>query len=294
LDKSITTVIPTYFDSGIPLGRFESCLESIRRQTIRPEKIIITDDSKKVDFMNTLWPSLKDFDIPIEYIKNPNSRGMGSNSNFGLSNTSSQFIHILHSDDCLDDSEAYEKMLCEINICPSGWIFVGGRVNLLVNSPTLNDFLMFGINTLGGPSGLFALREKYLSYDTELKMLVDVEQYSRMITEFGPPGIINEPLIEYGVGPWQVQNNISSKEIILEYKYILEKYPEVKKKIEILEETSTDLEMQIRLKKLHLLMHDRNYKHILYWRLFFLFMRRALKKIKRVLNQLLNPGLRRV
>ncbi len=262
----------------MPLDRFQLCLESIRLQTIRPEKIIITDDSKNVEFMNELWPNLIDFDIPIEYIKNPNSRGMGSNSNFGLTNTSSKFVHILHSDDCLDDIEAYEKMLCEISKCSSGWIFVGGRVNLLVNSPILNDFLMFGINTLGGPSGLFALREKYLSYDTELKMLVDVEQYSRMIAEFGPPGIINEPLIEYGVGPWQVQNNISSKEIILEYKYIFEKYPEATKKMEILEETSMDLEMQLRLKRLNLLMPGRKNKCILYWELIFLFIRRSLKK----------------
>lgn len=284
MDKTITTIIPTYFDSGIPLSRFKLCLESIGLQTVRPVKIIITDDSKKFDFMNELWPILKDFDIPIEYVKNPNSPGMGSNSNFGLTNTSSQFVHILHSDDCLDDIEAYEKMLCEINKCPSGWVFAGGRVDLIVNDPALNDFLIFGVNTLGGPSGLFALREKYLSYDTELKMLVDVEQYSRMITKFGPPGIINEPLIEYGVGPWQVQNNISAKEVILEYKYILEKYPEVKQKIEILEETSTDLQMQVRLKKLHLLMLDKNHKCILYWELLFLFLKRGLKKIKRFLN----------
>lgn len=284
MDKSITTIVPTYFDSGIPTSRFKLCLESIRMQSVRPDKIIITDDSKKVDFMNKLWPSLKHFDIPIEYIKNPNSRGMGSNSNFGLTNTSSHFVHILHSDDCLDDIKAYEKMIREVDKSPSGWIFVGGRVDVIVSTPTLNDSLIFGINTLGGPSGLFALREKYLNYDTELKMLVDVEQYSRMISEFGPPGIIDEPLIEYGVGRWQVQNNIRAKEILLEYKYILEKYPETKKKLNILEASSTDLEMQVRLKKLHLLMPDVNNKYILYRELTFLFIRRGIRKIKRVLN----------
>lgn len=95
-------------------------------------------------------------------------------------------------------------------------------MELSVNNPKLNEFLIFGINTLGGPGGLFALREKYLSYNTESKMLVDVEQYSRMIAKFGPQGMINEPLIQYGVGTWQVQNNVSAKEILLEYKYILE------------------------------------------------------------------------
>lgn len=109
MDRTTTTRVPTYFDSGIPASRFKLCLESIGMQTVKPEKMIIMDDSKKVDFMDMFLPSLKNFDISIEYIKNPNRRGMGSNSNFGLINTSCQFVHILHSDDCLDDLEAFKK-----------------------------------------------------------------------------------------------------------------------------------------------------------------------------------------
>ena len=282
LKKEIITIIPTFFDSGIPFARFVTCLESIQMQTLKPKKIIITDDSVDSSFITKVKKTLNDYEIPIEYIKNPNDRGMGSNSNNGLNRATSGFVHILHSDDCLNDINAYEKMVNAVIENDSGWVFVGGKAGKTLQRPTLNDFLIYGINTLGGPSGMFALRDHYLNYDTELKMLVDVEQYVRMIKRFGTPGIINEPLIDYGVGPWQVQNNMRSSVMIFEYKYILEKYPESERILNLLEETSKDLQLQIRLKLLDLLFLKRKNRYSILSDLGILFFKRGIKRLKRI------------
>ena len=282
MKKDITTIIPTYLDSGIPFSRFISCLESVGKQTIKPRKIIITDDSKDSDLIKRLQEVLMDFHLPIEYLRNSSVRGMGSNSNNGLAKATTSYVHILHSDDCLSDDQAYEKMLGKISESHSGWVFSGGRAGPNEQKPRVNKHLIFGINTLGGPSGLFALRENYLYYDTRLKMLVDVEQYSRILKEFGHPVIIEEPLIDYGVGNWQVQNNIKSREIVTEYSYILEKYPESREILEDLQESTQDTHLQIRLAVLDLI-HIRSKPRLrLFLELALLFLARVRNKLKKV------------
>jgi glycosyltransferase involved in cell wall biosynthesis len=282
LSKDITTIIPTYFDSGVPFSRFISCLESVGNQTIKPSKIIITDDSKDSELIKQLKEILKDFQLPILYTRNSNDRGMGSNSNNGLAKATTRFVHILHSDDCLSNNHAYEKMLDKISESPSGWVFSGGRAAGNEQNPKVTKYLIFGINTLGGPSGLFALRENYLSYDTRLKMLVDVEQYSRILQEFGPPLTIDEPLIDYGVGNWQVQNNIKSREIVAEYIYILEKYPESRKILQEIQETTRDTRLQMRLALLDLIYIRSKPRHRILLEMATFFLVRVLKKLKKV------------
>ena len=222
--SGITTIIPTFFDSGLPIKRFIECVESIEQQTVKPDKILITDDSIDDTKRKLFLSALKIFSIPIFYIKNNNNRGMGSNSNNGLANVNSEFVHILHSDDKLISNKAYRNMLEEINKPGSIWTFSAGIVNNKIESPSLNDLLWMGKNSLGGPSGLFTRIHNYLEYDTNLKMLVDVEQYFRMFKNFGPPSFISDPLIEYGVGSWQVQRNFSQKCVRAEMSYILEKH----------------------------------------------------------------------
>lgn len=282
MNKDITTIIPTYFDSGVPFSRFISCLESIGKQTIKPRKVIITDDSKDSALIKRLQEVLLDFHLPIEYVRNSNHRGMGSNSNNGLAKATSSYVHILHSDDCLSDNQAYEKMLEKISESQSGWVFSGGRAGANEQKPKLNKHLIFGINSLGGPSGLFARRENYLFYDTRLRMLVDVEQYSRILNEFGPPVTIEEPLIDYGVGIWQVQNNIKSREIVTEYKYILDKYPKSREILKDLQESTRDTQIKFRLVVLDLT-HLRSKSRLkLLLELAFLFIARIRNRLKKV------------
>jgi hypothetical protein len=97
---------------------------------------------------------------------------------------------------------------------------VGGIVADRKVTPSINNFLILGKNTLGGPSGMFSLASCYEPYETRLRMLVDVYQYQEMIENFGLPTIFPDAYIEYGVGAWQVQKSVDSREYVNELSFI--------------------------------------------------------------------------
>jgi len=190
-----------------------------------------------------------DFSLNFSCIRNNEKRGMGSNSNNGLANVKTEYVHILHSDDLLNSNTAYQVMLETIKTNNQRWVFAAGEIGGKIVIPALDDLLLVGQNSLGGPSGLFSKSEIYLRYDPNLKMMVDVEHYFRMIQSFGPPCIIEEPLISYGVGNWQVQRGISDGDVRREIQYLLSKSNTYLEHIKRADKSKLDPLFQIRLQK---------------------------------------------
>ena len=62
-------------------------------------------------------------------------------------------------------------------------------------TPTLNDHLLDGVNTMGNPSNLSFLRSHKQYFDEDLLYLVDCEYYYRMNLLYGSPGVVDDTLV---------------------------------------------------------------------------------------------------
>jgi glycosyltransferase involved in cell wall biosynthesis len=223
--NKITTVIPLYFDNGLPFEKFQKCIESVCLQTLKPTEIIISDDSSKVNLSKEINEFMSKFSIPYRYFIFPEATGIGSNSNNGLNKVTTEFVHILHADDELANSLVYESVFFKLAKEDKDWAMAGSLIEDRKHFPQHSDLLILGENSLGGPSAMFAKSEAYLFYDPVFHMMVDVEQYLRIYSKFGAPVLILEPLIVCGVGEWQVQKHISKSEVFFELNLLKKKYP---------------------------------------------------------------------
>jgi glycosyltransferase involved in cell wall biosynthesis len=236
----ITTVIPLYLDSGLPIEKFQKCIESISKQTLKPVEIIISDDSTKVDFSQEIKNFMEKISIPYRYIFFPEADGIGSNSNNGLKKVKSKYVHILHADDQLINFQVYEKMLKVLIEENRDWVIAGSLIEERSHFPRYNNFLILGENSLGGPSAMFAKTESYLQYDPIFHMMVDVDQYVRISLKCGAPALILEPLIVCGVGDWQVQKKLSESEVFTEISLLKNKHPLIWNQMKLSSELNLD------------------------------------------------------
>jgi len=81
----------------------------------------------------------------------------------------------------------------------------------------------FGQNTFGGPSGLFVRADSKLLYDEELRMYIDTDLVSRLMHERPTGEFLATPIVEYGVGPWQIQRNTTTSQLINELEVLVNK-----------------------------------------------------------------------
>jgi glycosyltransferase involved in cell wall biosynthesis len=206
--SGISTIIPVFLDSGLPLEFLDRAIDSIIMQSKPPLEILVADDSSAkfgvrdwVDFRSKQTP------IPIRYLRNPNAPSLANNSNFSLNSASGDAVHILHSDDYLISATCYESALQLFVESDCNWIFLESDPSFPLEIH--NPHLIFGINSLGGPSGLIARKECYLRYNQRFKMFVDIDLYLRLENNFGPPGLLRGKMVAYGEGFWQSQKQIS-------------------------------------------------------------------------------------
>lgn len=209
----------------MPFSKFAKCIESIARQSLMPESLIISDDSRLINFTHEMENLLSSLGMNYQYITNSNSKGMGNNSNFALETVTTKYVHILHCDDALNDDRAYEKMKYALRNSNKNWLFCSGIVNGGLRSASLSQVQIMGINTLGGPSGMFSELKNYLPYNPKFRMFVDVDQYLRLESSLGKPEILDSPIIDYGYGDWQVQKNVSKIEFYRELRSLIQAHP---------------------------------------------------------------------
>lgn len=93
--KRVSVAMATY--NG---ARFVSeQLESIIRQTVRPDEIIISDDNSADETVNICENVLSKSRIAYKILINPNGRGFSANFNNALSNTSGDIVFLSDQDD---------------------------------------------------------------------------------------------------------------------------------------------------------------------------------------------------
>lgn len=209
----ITTIIPVYIRDDRDIYHLKRALDSIIAQAKHPEKILVSDDSNLEKYINKVRLLLEDTELETEYIRNPGQSNASDNTNFAVNTATSEIIHILHQDDWLIAPSFYEEVHEAIVMKNYSWILAKGITSQSHNIPKITSTLIFGFNSVGGPSALAMKREFWIDLNSEFLLLPDVIQFTQLSKKLGSPYITKEICIAYGTGDHKLTNRISNDEI---------------------------------------------------------------------------------
>lgn len=218
---NITTVIPVYLDSGLPLDVFSKTLASVLNQRHLPREIVISDDSTCTRVEEYLASLEVPSEVEVRYFRNPGTKGVSSNSNFGAKQAQSELLHFLHADDLLVDPHTYHSCFESFKDTSLKWLLLSGQTNGVVTLPDISQMSLFGVNSIGGPSSIVIRNSCFDGFDEKLSMIMDIEYVDRTASILGSPSVLSDVSIEYGVGSWQIQQTISTGKIEKELIYLV-------------------------------------------------------------------------
>lgn len=209
----ITTIIPTFIISAFDLDRLHRALLSIESQTLLPHQILISDDTENDEWVQKLFLQLSEYKLPLRYIRNSGESNASKNTNFAVSEAMGEFLHILHQDDWIINTNFYAETLDALSGQGYAWSLAIGVTDGRINFPRFNKALIFGFNSIGGPSALVIKREEWIPLDDNYLLLPDVVHFTQLRRKLGPPYISKKACIEYGIGKHKLTNRITHKEI---------------------------------------------------------------------------------
>lgn len=242
----VSICIPTYQQLEF-LGKN---LESILIQDYEDYEVIITDDTPDNSVMDFIHKYKSRFKNKLSYFKNAKTLGSPENWNEAVRLANGKYIKILHHDDwftkpyslsrfvnALDSNPGSDFAFCAASVkvdkTGEGWIhrISNKALQKLGNDPA---FLFFG-NHVGAPSATIYRRNAHLTFDINLKWLVDLEFYIRVLQNNRKVVFLDEELIatifraEHNVTN-QCENNKDLE--LFEYFYLYEKLGDVTNKNE--------------------------------------------------------------
>ncbi|MFL5753383.1 MAG: glycosyltransferase family 2 protein [Bacteroidia bacterium] len=200
----VSVCIPSYQQPEM-LGK---CLDSVVMQDYKDYEIIVSDDTPD-DSVERLLASEK-YRGKAAYYHNPLPLGTPENWNNAVSKAKGSFIKVLHHDDFFTEKYSLGKLVELMDDHSGGDLaFCATRVwNLRTDEKRIHccspkqlerirkepEFLFFR-NMIGAPSATIYSAGLNMDYDEEMKWLVDVDFYIRLLQK-NPSLIMSpEPLI---------------------------------------------------------------------------------------------------
>ena len=221
--KAISVGIPVRIINAEQLDALMRCLHSVFSQSIRPLEVIISVDGDFQDLTNRLRDTYPTEDFHV--LKNPNEPGIASNSNNALAHCKGDLVHILHQDDELLSKYCYEEILTKFETEGFKWLILEGKTKSGKSiEPTFDNYTKFGINRIGGPSGLISRRESYIPFNPKYSMLIDVVNYELYFRRYGIPSVLPTPWILYGELSSSASRNIPKKKVMQEIQMVLKEF----------------------------------------------------------------------
>jgi glycosyltransferase involved in cell wall biosynthesis len=213
----------------------QNTLDSILIQSYQDYEVIITDDSTTRDVEELV--SKYDFKGKLHYYRNERSLGSPKNWNAAINKAQGQYIKILHHDDWFSVPHALEKLVQLLESGNNSFAFCGcnnltfeGKNNYHSITDkqasiikTCPEFLFYA-NRIGAPSVVLFKRTDFI-FDENIKYLVDLEFYIKLIKTNNQFAYTKEALVNIGIGPEQVTNIFmnNKKMLVFEYSYTFQK-----------------------------------------------------------------------
>lgn len=229
INPAISICIPAYRQPQLLLR----CLQSIASQTWKDFEVIITDDSPD-DSVKELVASFH-AGFPLQYRKNPVPLGSPGNWNAGLAIASGKYIKVLHQDDWLRTPDALAKYILAFEQHPTAGFVFSACYNVKKDgSATLhapgarqlqrlqtNPECLFLGNFVGAPSTVVFSRLPVIPYDLQMKWLVDIDQYIRLLYHNAQVVYIEEPLVNIGIHEGQTTNTVGNDKAVVIPEHLL-------------------------------------------------------------------------
>ena len=205
----ISLLIPTY-NYRIGVNKILNCINNIDYKLRKNIEIIISDDSDKEIIEKEVKDNLLKTFQNFKYIYNTSSLGGANNWNKLISLANGEYFWVLHHDEFWEENkEIFNYILESINdikpnliILPltKQKIFLFNKLKIEVSQKhkifrNLIIFfikrpeLLLDLNIIGPPSSII-YKKCNLKYDNNLRYLVDVDFYIRLIKKFNSKKIL--------------------------------------------------------------------------------------------------------
>ena len=237
----VSICIPAYNQAAY----LKKTIDSVLTQTFDNYEIIITDDSPN-DSVKVLVNSFDRTD-KIKYFKNATAWGSPENWNESIRKATGEYIKILHHDDWFYDSESLSKYVALLDknknadfafsatkACStlSGDYIHSATPEQLQNlrkEPTV----LYCNNFIGAPSNTIFRINKSFFFDKNIKWLVDIDFYIRMLQSNSNFAFTDEALSVTNLPEGRVSDYCAdNKQIeLFEYFYVLAKLSHFKNKM---------------------------------------------------------------
>ena len=237
--EKVSICIPAY-NNAASLDRL---LRSVCMQTFRDYKIYLTDDSDCGDVEKLVSGNTN---LDIVYHKNETRLGPTANTNAVLRMAEGAYIKVMHHDDCFAEADSLAQMVKLLDDNPDADIAFCGTKEIKYNDDgTVNEKEsydrcisdierwqldtdirnLFLVNMIGAPSATL-VRNKGILMDEQLKWLVDIDWYIRILKENPKYADTLQPLISVGLMETQVTKScLADEELIFrENGYFFDKY----------------------------------------------------------------------
>jgi glycosyltransferase involved in cell wall biosynthesis len=229
----VSVAVPTFEYYGMGVIVLDDMFRTISQQTLKDVEIVISDHSVNGDIEE--YCKFNEYDLNIKYIRNENGRGNPAiNTNNAIDNCTGEIIKVFQQDDFFYDTEALEIMYREMTQSNQKW-FVCGAIHTRDDGhsffhpmlPRWDDKIIHEDqhNFIGGVSVLSIKNEVKTRFDSNVRMLLDVDFYYNAFLNYGMPILYNDVFIANRVRDTDtLMAEVSEKDVIEEFKYCHQKY----------------------------------------------------------------------
>jgi hypothetical protein len=207
----ISTVIPVYLASKEKLLELELTLISLDNQTQKPDEVIISSNTTDLNLHNQMIDMLKHHSLNVFVIRNTLGMSAQANTNNGVAQAKNEIIHILHHDDPIVEDFAYEKISRTFKKGNTKWAIFNVVEKDTISLPKIQRGLIWGFNSIGGPSVLITLKELYIPFSTNYSYLWDCVNFHDYIMKYGKPLFFNDLHIATGSGNTRLSGTVNEK-----------------------------------------------------------------------------------
>ena len=228
---SVAVPVYEYYDRGVEF--LDDMFRTIDSQTLKDVEVVISDHSVNDDIKN--YCEKNEYNLDIKYFRNEDGRGNPAiNTNNAIDNCSGEIIKLFQQDDFFYDTEALEKMYRAMTNSSKKWFACGAIhtrddgysfFNPMIPRWDEKIILEPGYNFIGGISVTSIKKEVKTRFDSNTKMLLDVDFYYHTMLEYGMPIFYEDILIGNRVRDSKtLMATISEEEIEEEFQYCYKKY----------------------------------------------------------------------
>src|SRR5260221_2919727 len=230
---SVSICIPAY--NNVPL--LIKLFNSIRIQTFQDYEIIVSDDTRG----NSIKEVALNFYFPqaLHYFHNDPDLGSPGNWNAAIAKASGKYIKIIHHDDWLRNPTSLATFVSMMESDPeaefafsgaeirsiNGEVFLHQPSSHLLTALKNDPRVVFNGNFIGSPSATIYKESTRLVFDENLKWVVDIDFYIRLLFNNRKFVYSEEPLVIIYEAEDRITNScINNKEVeIFEYFFVYDK-----------------------------------------------------------------------